>query len=477
MARTRRASSRHTADARPPPPTLLTSACRPDGGAVHEEAAVTRAHRRRSTALALAALLSGLVILPAPPGSGVEGGFAQLDRYAALSARQAERLITAHPALELQVRDASPARVASWWAAKDRARRRALIRSSPGLVGDLDGVDYASRDLANRRELHARMRDEEEAIAAHPADADARARLTALTAIRAALRPRAPADAPGAAATDRYLVSLSHRDPLAAIAVGDLDTARQVTFTVPGMGTSTDDMQLWTETAQNVHDAQAAVGAPAAHAVVAWIGYRTPPPGVDATLGDDAARGAPLLASEIAGLHAARAGGDLASVSVIAHSYGSTMAADALAARDLGVDAFVMLGSAGVEDGIADARDLHVRRVFAGEAADDVEAPWGRLSRRDPRAPAFGATVIAVDGDPARGLLPVTGHDPVLHSPWNDDPGSRAWTTIRDPAERAAEYAAHERTFGYLDAGTESLRNAAIATTPHATERLDPVGG
>ncbi|OUE23482.1 alpha/beta hydrolase [Clavibacter michiganensis] len=436
---------------------------------------MTRAHRRRETAVALAAVLVGLAILPAPPGSGVEGGFAQLDRYAALTEAQAQRMIAAHPALELEVMDASPERVVSWWTSKDRKHQRALIRSSPELVGNLDGVDYASRDQANRRELRAELRTEHEAVTAHPDDADARNRLAALTAIRAALHPKAGAG--GGVTPQRMLVSLTHRDPpLAAIAVGDLDTARQVAFTVPGMGTYTDDMQLWTETAQNVFDAQSAVGAPAAHAVVAWVGYRTPPPGVDATLGDYAERGAPLLASEIAGLHAARRGGDLSSVSVIAHSYGSTMAADALAARDLGVDAFVMLGSAGVEDGIPDARHLHARHVYAGEASDDDEAEWGRLSRQDPRAPAFGATVISVDGDPARGLLPVTTHAPVLHSPWNDDPDSRAWTTIRDPAQRAAEFAAHEETYGYLDAGTESLRNAAIATTPHATERLTTVG-
>ncbi|MDA3805406.1 alpha/beta hydrolase [Clavibacter sp. Sh2036] len=426
---------------------------------------MTRAHRRRETALALAAVLVGLLILPAPPGGGVDAGFAQLDRYAALSDAQAQRMIAAHPSLELQVRDAAPAHVVSWWAAKDRKRQRTLIRHSSGLIGNLDGVDYASRDAANRRQLAARLATEEAAVAAHPGDAAARDRLTALTAIHEALRSKG--------GPRRTLVSFTHRDPpLAAIAVGDLDTARQVTFTVPGMGTYTDDMQLWTETAQNVYDAQAAVGAPAAHAVVAWIGYRTPAPGIDATLGDSAERGAPLLASEIQGLRAARAHGDLATVSVIAHSYGSTMAADALAARDLGVYSFVMLGSAGVEDGIAGVRDLHARHVYAGEAADDAEAVWGRLSRQDPRAPGFGATVIQVDGDPSRGLLPVTGHAPVLHSRWNDDPRSAAWTTIQDPTLRKQEYAAHERSFGYLDAGTESLRNAAIATTMRPTEAL-----
>ncbi|RIJ61149.1 hypothetical protein DZG02_08485, partial [Clavibacter lycopersici] len=174
---------------------------------------MTRAHRRRETALALAAVLVGLVILPAPPGSGVEGGFAQLDRYAALTPAQAQRMIQAHPALELQVMDASPDRVVSWWASKDRKHQRALIRSSPELVGNLDGVDYASRDAANRRQLRTELRTEREAVAAHPDDADARNRLTALTAIRAALHPEARAGGGADAQPERMLVSLTHRDP------------------------------------------------------------------------------------------------------------------------------------------------------------------------------------------------------------------------------------------------------------------------
>ena len=90
------------------------------------------------------------------------------------------------------------------------------------------------------------------------------------------------------------------------MAVGDLDEATQITFAVPGMGTYTDDMVLWTQSAQNIWDAQGQVGAAEKRAVVSWIGYVTPPPGIDATLGEYAARGAPRLAAELTGLTESR---------------------------------------------------------------------------------------------------------------------------------------------------------------------------
>jgi hypothetical protein len=71
-----------------------------------------------------------------------------------------------------------------------------------------------------------------------------------------------------------------------------------------------------------------------------------------------------------------------------------------------------------------------------------------------------------VDGDATADLLAVTGHAPVLHSPWNDDPYSSAWSHITSTALFEEKYAEHLSRYGYLDAYTESLRNTAIATTP-----------
>jgi pimeloyl-ACP methyl ester carboxylesterase len=414
-------------------------------------------------------LLAGVVVLPLPSGAWVGAGFAHQDGLARLSPEQAERMIAARPSRELAIRNAHPERVAAWWARKDAAERSVMIHRSPSLVGNLDGVDYASRDAANRRQLGADLRAARTARHRSPQDDGARARLRSLQAIASATDGRStPA---------RGLVSyVRGAVPLAAISVGDLDTATHVTMTIPGMGTTTADMQLWTEAAQNLWMEQGDVGAPEDRAVVAWIRYRTPAPGISATAGHHARRGAPLLAAEIQGLRAARTAGSTPSIDVVAHSYGSTMAADALAARDLGVRSFVMLGSAGVERTISSADALHVQHVFAAEASDDWDAIWGRIARRDPRDTAFGATVFGVDGDDARELLGVTGHAPVLHSAWNDDPFSRAWTRFRDPVERAERYIAHQEAFGYLDADTESLRNTAIATTPQARERLTHLG-
>ena len=157
---------------------------------------------------------------------------------------------------------------------------------------------------------------------------------------------------------------------------------------------------------------------------------------------------------------------DTITLNVVAHSYGTTTSADALAAKDLNVYSFVMLGSAGIEQSVGSARQLHAKHVYAGEATGDTEARWGRISRIDPRSPSFGAIPLAVDGDPNKDELPVTGHAPVLHSPWNDDPYSSAWSHITSAALFEEKFAEHLTHYGYLDGGTESLRNTAIATTP-----------
>jgi pimeloyl-ACP methyl ester carboxylesterase len=268
-----------------------------------------------------------------------------------------------------------------------------------------------------------------------------------------------------------------NKPPLAAVAVGDLDDATLVTYAVPGMGTYTTDMQLWTQSAQNVYDAQERQGTRAERAVVAWIGYITPPPGVDAALGTYAIRGAPLLVNAIQGLYAAREKKEPKYVNVVAHSYGTTLSANALASTNLNIYSFVMLGSAGIETSIRSAKVLHAKYVYAGEATADEEARWGRVSRQDPRSPAFGAWSLAVDGDPRNNLAGVTGHEPVLHSKWNDNIASAKWTSIKNLAQRKAEFTAHQATFGYLDNGTQSLENVARATIPHPFQDVTPAIG
>lgn len=364
--------------------------------------------------------------------------------------------LATHAGLDADALNRDPAVVADWWRslpARERIRMPGLM---PDVIGNLAGVDYTSRDRSNRLELGDRLGELREVAEHRQMSGIEATQLAALIAIESALE---------SSSVPRFLIELTtDQPPLAAIAIGNLDTARLVTFAVPGMGTYTTDMQLWTRTAKNIYDAQAAAGA-SGQAVVAWVGYRTPPVGIEATRDAYADRGAVLLERDILGLRAARGDGTQPTVAIVAHSYGATTAAKALR-TDLGVRSFVMLGSAGVDTAVRTADGLTAEFVFNGEASEDLQARWGRVDRIDPGAPGFGAIHLAVNGDAATGLLPVTGHAPIVHSPWNDDPNSPAWTKYADADVRQRLYDSHMVSYGYLDAGTESLANVGAATTP-----------
>lgn len=408
-------------------------------------------------------------------GAGISGlsETQLLDRLRGLSAVDVAILFAQHPELaERLASSTDPDAVARWWNSyadpehplAPTAAQLALVTAIPAVLGNLNGVAYWARDRANRLELareigasRERLRELHDLASPGtrgsqvylPLIAKEQARLDGLKNIRQALNQN------GVAA--RQLVSFT-RDvpPLAAVSIGTLDTASTVTFTVPGMNTTTAGMTGWTSAAQNLYTEQGWVGGDPDRAVVAWIGYKTPPTpdpsnGFDNSVlhGDDARAGAVLFERDLAGLNAVRTGSSL-SLNVVAHSYGTTTASLALAARDLHVDSFVSLGSAGIETSIHSAADIHATSVYAGQAQNvipgledgqgDQWAWTGRAGsgRANPMDSGFGAITFntdGVDGDPNR-------HGVTDHS-----------TTMGDGG------------FGYLDKRTESLHNAALATT------------
>jgi pimeloyl-ACP methyl ester carboxylesterase len=389
-----------------------------------------------------------------------------LDPLKGLSDADAAEYLGSHPRAELAFLNEWPDEVATWWADLSKRERAELISTSPEFVGNLEGIDYGSRDKANRAQLRNAYARLSNYVHKNPTHVSAKGQLAALKAIYGAVK--------GDRSPSRQLITLTDDRPaLAAVAIGDLDTANVITYNLPGMGTYTTDMQLWSQSAQNLYDQQGALGATAQRAVVAWIGYKTPPVGADAAFGSYAARGADAITTAVLGLRASRASDySMPLVNIVAHSYGSTTAANALSATNLGIRSFVNLGSAGIDQSIPNAAAFNAKFVYAAEANGDREARWGRLSRNDPRRPNFGAQVFGVDGAPDLGLLPVTGHAPILHSPWNDDPTSAFWAKYTDPIVFQREYDEHFETYGYLDAGTESLYNVAVAVTPGATGSL-----
>jgi hypothetical protein len=401
-----------------------------------------------------------------------------LRRLATLGADEMARMLAEHPDWPVLLRDHPPAPldVAAWWRNVDASHAAALITGASLIIGNLEGVAYRSRDLANRTTLtheidEARAAIETEVNRADPAWGPEygvgggkearlkhlRERLDNLLNIEAALN--SPVDR-----ANRYLLSLSaDHPPLASISIGDVDTASNVTYAIPGMGTTTRDMTGWTDAAQNLFDEQLRAASGKEGAVVAWIGYKTPPvplaQGQFDVMSNDLARaGAGNLSRALLGLVATR--DDAPRLNVIGHSYGTTTGSIALTLPSTPrVDTFVAMGSAGLPTSIDSASDLNAASVFAGQARNVIpqledghgdQWAWiGRMSPEhpiDPTSSSFGARAFGADGD--NGMHPVTDHISLV-------PDGEGW--------------------GYFDSGTEALRNAALATTGQGAQTTSAI--
>lgn len=363
----------------------------------------------------------------------------------------------------------TPAQVAARWAAlgltkADADALRALPTSVLSELGNLEGIPYWARSTANVVVLNQRMGDVEleiesllASVASTGDEGAARAAAHRIAALKTELKSLRNINATMAkkgAEGQRYLISLTDdQPPLAAVSIGDVDTADSVTWAVPGMNTTTADMSSWTMAALNIYDEQgrAAVdgGFSGTHAVVSWIGYDTPTPAEVLFMGK-AKRGGGQLAESIRGLGAVRTE-RMPETNVVAHSYGTTTTAVALSQRGVHVDRFVALGSAGLPDTVDSADELHAGHVYAAQAKDapvgqagqgDEWAAFGRdhsvAHHVDPTSGDFGATVFGANGTTAadgRKLQPVLHHDPL-----NSD------------------------LKGYLDRDTETIYNVGRAT-------------
>ena len=249
-------------------------------------------------------------------------------------------------------------------------------------------------------------------------------------------------------------------DPtFAAISVGDMDTATQVTTNVPGMGsTVTNSLEEWTMTSENLYNEQSAMNAhyqagEGGFASVAWIGYEAPVmPWVnpfDVVGSGDARAGAPNLVDFLEGVTGTRGWEPGENLSVVAHSYGTTVASLALA--ETPAESFVMLGSAGIDSSIPDASYLQVDAdsVWASEAAGDWVANLGRLGEHpvNPTGDDYHANVFSSEDRELAGDQ-LEGSDGHASSP--------QVTGIINNEDTEA--------YGYLDAGSTPLRSTAMIT-------------
>lgn len=330
------------------------------------------------------------------------------------------------PAAAEALQTLSASQVARVWLDLPRTFIQALTEERPDVIGNLEGASYVDRDRANTRRLAAVHRDaiatQQQALsrvrvtAPQPGSrkdlAEADARVEAVDILLGLL------DAGTGRTNDpkRYLISLDDSvdgPPLAAISVGNLDTALFSTYFVPGMNSSVLEAEDYLRGVTRIQQASDD------SAAVLWLGYQSPGP-VETVSTARAEAGAVRLGAALEGYDSYRDTVGLpAELTVVAHSYGSTTAAIALSGGNYGVSSFVMIGSAGVPSSIG-LDDLHVRpeRVYASEAMADVMAGKGQFwsGRVNPASDDWGAQLFGSNGrtlEDGTILSAVAAHDVV----------------------------------------------------------------
>ena len=279
----------------------------------------------------------------------------------------------------LPPKSASPEQVATWWNALSEKDKQWMIEQHPDVIGNLEGVDYTSRNQANRimlPRLQKQAADELQqfydtygtSIPVTPENAGLLAeekrlkdRVTALDKIDATLKNESDG-------VPRYLMQLDPSGPniLAAVSQNNPDEADHIGVIVPGMTTSVagngkDGSILDYDVHATVmrESAEEAAGRGQKVAMVEFFGYDAPQ-GADVISTSKAHKGADRLAGFLNGIDAAREHGKGdAHITVASHSYGSTTAG--IAATQVGdgvIDDLVQFGSPG--SGVQDVGEFHV---------------------------------------------------------------------------------------------------------------------
>ena len=358
------------------------------------------------------AALSEAVRLARTPAQSPGDGAQALALAGSVDARVAASLLVAaaagrRPAASppvgpaLPAPDATPAEVARWWTALRPDLRRQALSEHPLALGRLAGVPAAARDTANRLLLdrYVRLlRAERDRLAVSgvpPADLRRAASVRTMLAVAESVERELAALWRSGTPARLLTFDLSGAGRV-AIGLGDLDRARHVAVVVPGMGQ---------DAAHGVGRTVGQAGrlrdeAGADTAAVAWIGYAAPG-WAQAPFPTRARAGGRSLAADLRALSAGRTvdGGDAPHITVVGHSYGSTVVGAAATSDRLAADDVVLLGSPGVLVQHADELGLPRGRVYVGEAPLDPIADIGVFGA-DPGDAEFGAVRIGADPGP-----------------------------------------------------------------------------
>jgi hypothetical protein len=429
-----------------------------------------------------------------------DGALRTMSYLATLSESDAEKWVSDHPDFVEVMTTAPPPPevVAQWWKAMDSGtvdpngipvsspQQAALISALPAVIGNLGGVTFSSRNEANQLALTeetARLNTVREQYVAldEPSTSEASLALLAKNgfstkweleeAIGAAASIQLTLEATRDGAPRTLVAYTTGSPPLAAVAVGDPDTASQVTTNVPGMNTSVSaSMEEWTAAAEQLYREQTyqldMVTNESSAAVIAWIGYETPHD--LSVLGSDRAKaGADKLVDFLESTAATRGTPPGKDLSLVLHSYGSTTGT--IAASRTPVENVTMLAPAGLDGSVSHVSDLQVdpTRVWATEADQDWTANMGRGDieignlnlfdvysehTHDPTSSEYGSNIFSSEDAFINTTADANASPQQLHGTGGHGIATR---------EKALMDGENPDEYGYLDQGSTSLFNTA----------------
>ena len=309
----------------------------------------------------------------------------------------------------------SATEVSAWWNSLTEDEKNKIIAEHPEAIGNLDGISMDARGKANEIRLQTERTKAAEELAAAEAARDkwdmnspeyeaaqqrvdkARLKVEDLEKIEELMHPYGdPMASDGIPESPYHLLYLDASgdgDVRAAISVGDVDTAENVTTLVPGIGTTARAEQGGLSALLgNAEAARNAAGADNT-AAVAWLGYDAPPgfsleemtstdykghqsEYMNADRADEAA---PALNGFHEGIHSwHQSQGTDPHLTTVDHSYGSLTAGTAALSTKTGVvDDMVLYGSPGGRADDVHEYNVPEGHVYASANDDDVVAGKG----------------------------------------------------------------------------------------------------
>lgn len=308
--------------------------------------------------------------------------------------------------------------VHNWWTSLSPEERQRLIAEHPKDLGNLNGVPVGARSQVNvavmNDDLHrvddlAKNGISVKDILGDPGkfglSPEAVVRYTNAVQARNGLDTSSKAKDQFGRHPPVYLMKYQPEafdgHGSAAIAMGNPDTANNTAVLVKGLQTGVREGTLFNPDGVRLYEESARADWNEQTAVVMWVGYDTPHSPADPGLYEPfkARAGAQSLAGDVNALAVTHLGAPT-HMTVVGHSYGSTVVSDAAAGYGMHSNDVVLVGSPGT-DMAHSAADFHLApggHLYVGAASADP-VTWSPGEVHGPGA--FGPKLGGLGADPA----------------------------------------------------------------------------